>query len=136
MSKIHFLKGNWIVKKKIKEDLSIKGSCVIKTSSKCCYELKEKIKTKINNNFFTGYQIFNIFESKESIIFYLKNDKNRTKKIYNFEKKNSYQSLYFCKKDLYFAKLKIISNNFFTIYTKITGPRKNLNIFANYYRTI
>tara|TARA_Y100001958_G_C21220465_1_gene545796 strand:+ start:1425 stop:1835 length:411 start_codon:yes stop_codon:yes gene_type:complete len=136
LSKIGFLKGNWIIKKKIKKDIIVEGNCVIKNSSKFSYVLKENIKTKINNNFITGYQLFNIFESKKDIIFYLKSDKNKTEKIYNFKKRNSYQSIYFCKKDLYFAKLKIITNNFFTIYTKIKGPRKNLNIFANYYRTI
>ena len=52
------------------------------------------------------------------------------------KKKRLYQSLYFCKKDLYLSKLKIISKNFFTIYTKISGPKKNLDILANYYRTI
>ena len=136
MNKFQTLKGNWIVKKRIKKNISVRGYCVIKSSSKYFYEFKEDIKTNINNKLISGYQIFQISESKNNINFYLNTGNNGKEKVYNFKKKKFYQSLYFCKKDLYLSKLKIISKNFFTIYTKIKGPKKNLGILANYYRTI
>ncbi len=136
MKKIQTLKGKWIVKKKVKKNVSIRGNCVIKKISKYSYEFKEDIKTNIENNLISGHQIFQILESKNYINFYLKTGSNKKEKVYSFKKKKFYQSLYFCNKDLYFAKLKIISKNFFSIYTKIKGPKKNLGIFANYYRTI
>ena len=136
MNKFQTLKGNWIVKKRIKKNISVRGYCVIKSSSKYFYEFKEDIKTNINNNLISGYQIFQISESKNNINFYLNTGNNKKENVYNFKKKKLYQSLYFCKKDLYLSKLKIISKNFFTIYTKISGPKKNLDILANYYRTI
>ena len=136
MNKIQILKGNWIVRKQLKKNVSVKGCCVIKALSRYSYEFKEDIKININNKLISGYQIFQIFESKNNINFYLNSRNNKKQKVYNFKKKYIYRSLYFCKKDLYFAKLKIISKNFFTIYTKIRGPKKNLSIFANYYRTI
>ena len=114
MNKFENLIGNWIVKKRIKKDILVSGYCVIKNTSKYYYEFKENIKTNINNKLISGHQIFQISESKNNI----------------------YESLYFCKKDLYLSKLRIISKNFFTIYTKIRGPKKNLGILANYYRTI
>ena len=137
MNKFETLKGNWIVKKRIKKNISVRGYCIIKSSSKYSYEFKEDIKTNINNKLISGYQIFQISESKNNINFYL-NIENMVKKenVYNFKKNKFYQSLYFCKKDLYLSNLKIISKNFFTIYTKIKGPKKNLGILANYYRTI
>ena len=136
MNKFQTLKGNWIVKKRIKKNISVRGYCVIKSSSKYFYEFKEDIKTNINNKLISGYQIFQISESKNNINFYLNTGNNKKENVYNFKKKKLYQSLYFCKKDLYLSKLKIISKNFFTIYTKIRGPKKNLGILANYYRTI
>ena len=136
MNKFQTLKGNWIVKKRIKKNISVRGYCVIKSSSKYFYEFKEDIKTNINNKLISGYQIFQISESKNNINFYLNTGNNKKENVYNFKKKKLYQSLYFCKKDLYLSKLKIISKNFFTIYTKISGPKKNLGILANYYRTI
>ena len=136
MNKFETLKGNWIVKKRIKKNISVRGYCVIKSSSKYFYEFKEDIKTNINNKLISGYQIFQISESKNNINFYLNTGNNKKENVYNFKKKKFYQSLYFCKKDLYLSKLKIISKNFFTIYTKIKGPKKNLGILANYYRTI
>ena len=136
MNKFQTLKGNWIVKKRIKKNISVRGYCVIKSSSKYFYDFKEDIKTNINNKLISGYQIFQISESKNNINFYLNTGNNKKENVYNFKKKRLYQSLYFCKKDLYLSKLKIISKNFFTIYTKIRGPKKNLDILANYYRTI
>ena len=136
MNKFQTLKGNWIVKKRIKKNISVRGYCVIKSSSKYSYEFKEDIKTNINNKLISGYQIFQISESENNINFYLNNGNNKKENVYNFKKNKLYQSLYFCKKDLYLSKLKIISQNFFTIYTKINGPKKNLGIFANYYRII
>ena len=114
----------------------MRGNCVIKSSSKCTYEFKEDIKTNINNNLISGYQIFQISETKNNINFYLNTRNDKKDNVYNFKKNKLYQSVYFCKKDLYLSKLKIISKNFFTIYTKINGPKKKLGILANYYRTI
>ena len=136
MNKFQTLKGNWIVRKRIKNNILVRGYCVIKNSSKYSYEFKEDIKTNINNELIPGYQIFQISESKNNINFYLNTRNNKKENVYNFKKKRLYQSLYFCKKDLYLSRLKIISKNFFTIYTKINGPKKNLGILANYYRTI
>ena len=136
MKKFQTLKGNWIVKKRVTKNISVRGRCVIKSSTKYFFELKEDIKTNIDNNLISGCQIFQISESKNNINFYLNTENNKKENVYNFKKKKLYQSLYFCKKDLYFSKLKIISMNFFTIYTKISGPKKNLSIHANYYRTI
>ena len=136
MNKFETLKGNWIVKKRIKKNISVRGYCVIKSSSKYFYDFKEDIKTNINNRLISGYQIFQISESKNNINFYINTGNSNKENVYNFKKKRLYQSLYFCKKDLYLSKLKIISKNFFTIYTKIRGPKKNLDILANYYRTI
>ena len=112
------------------------GYCVIKISSNYFYEFKEDIKTNIDDKLISGYQIFQISETKNNINFYLNTRNNKKENVYNFKKNKFYQSLYFCKKDLYLSKLKIISKNFFTIYTKINGPKKNLSIFSNYYRTI
>ena len=114
----------------------MRGYCIIKSLSKSSYEFTENIKTNINNKLISGYQIFKISESKNNINFYLNIGNNGKAKVYNFKKNKFYQSLYFCKKDLYLSNLKIISKNFFTIYTKINGPKKNLGILANYYRTI
>ena len=136
MNKFETLKGNWIVKKRIKKNISVRGYCVIKSSSKYFYDFKEDIKTNINNRLISGYQIFQISESKTNINFYINTGNSNKENVYNFKKKRLYQSLYFCKKDLYLSKLKIISKNFFTIYTKIKGPKKNFGILANYYRTI
>ena len=136
MSKIAYLKGNWIVKKKIDKNISTKGHCFIKNISKHYYELKEVVETKINKQLILGYQLFEIFELRNDLIFYFNTGKNKKKQLYKFKKNKFYRSLFFCKKDLYIANLKIISNNFFTIYTKIKGPKKNSSIFAKYYRTI
>jgi len=136
LNKFQTLKGNWIVRKRIKNNILVRGYCIIKNSSKYSYEFKEDIKTNINNELISGYQIFQISESKNNINFYLNTRNNTKENVYNFKKKKLYQSLYFCKKDLYLSRLKIISKNFFTIYTKISGPKKNLGILANYYRTI
>ena len=114
----------------------MRGYCVIKSLSKYSYEFKENIKTNLDNKLISGYQIFHISESKNNINFYSNTGNNKKEKVYGFKKNKPYQSLYFCKKDLYLSKLEIISKNFFTIYTKIRGPKKNLGILANYYRTI
>ena len=136
MNKFQSLKGNWIVKKRIKKNVSMRGYCIIKSLSKSSYEFTENIKTNINNKLISGYQIFKISESKKNINFYLNIGNNGKAKVYNFKKNKFYQSLYFCKKDLYLSNLKIISKNFFKIFTKIKGPKKNLSVLANYYRTI
>ena len=136
MSKIKYLKGNWIVKKTIDKNTSIKGRCFIKNISKHYYELKEDVETKINNELILGHQLFKIFELRNDLIFYFNTGQLKNSQLYKFEKKKIYRSLFFCKKDLYIANLKIVSNNFFTFYTKIKGPKKNLSIFAKYYRTI
>ena len=136
MNKFENLIGNWIIKKRIKKDILVSGYCVIKNTSKYYYEFKENIKTNINSKLISGHQIFQISESKNNIYFYLNGRNNKKENVYNFKKNKLYESLYFCKKDLYLSKLRIISKNFFTIYTKIRGPKKNLGILANYYRTI
>jgi len=136
LNKFQTLEGNWIVRKRIKKNISVSGYCVIKISSNYFYEFKEDIKTNIDDKLISGYQIFQISETKNNINFYLNTRNNKKENVYNFKKNKFYQSLYFCKKDLYLSKLKIISKNFFTIYTKINGPKKNLSIFSNYYRTI
>ena len=136
MNKIEYLKGNWIVKKTINKDVSVKGRCFIKNISSHYYELKEVVETKINNKLISGYQLFKIFELKNDLIFYLDTGQNKKSRLYKFKKNKFCRSFFFCKKDLYIANFKIISNNFFTIYTKIKGPKKNLGIFAKYYRTI
>ena len=136
MNKFENLIGNWIVKKRIKKDILVGGYCVIKNTSKYYYEFKENIKTNINSKLISGHQIFQISESRNNIYFYLNGRNNKKENVYNFKKNKLYESLYFCKKDLYLSKLRIISKNFFTIYTKIRGPKKNLGILANYYRTI
>ena len=136
MNKFENLIGNWIVKKRIKKDILVSGYCVIKNTSKYYYEFKENIKTNINSKLISGHQIFQISESRNNIYFYLNGRNNKKENVYNFKKNKLYESLYFCKKDLYLSKLRIISKNFFTIYTKIRGPKKNLGILANYYRTI
>ena len=136
MNKFENLIGNWIVKKRIKKDILVSGYCVIKKTSKYYYDFKENIKTNINSKLISGHQIFQISESKNNINFYFNIENNKKENAYNFKKNKLYQSLFFCKKDLYLSKLKIISKNFFTIYTKIKGPKKNFGILANYYRTI
>ena len=136
MNKIKYLKGNWIVKKTIDKNTSIKGRCFIKNISRYYYELKEDVETKINNQLISGHQLFKIFELRNDLIFYSNTGQNKKSQLYKFEKKKFCRSLFFCKKDLYIANFRIISNNFFTIYTKIKGPKKNLSIFAKYYRTI
>ena len=136
MNKIKYLKGNWIVKKTIDKNTSIKGRCFIKNISRYYYELKEDVETKINNQLISGHQLFKIFELRNDLIFYFNTGQLKNNQLYKFEKKKICRSLFFCKKDLYIANFRIISNNFFTIYTKIKGPKKNLSIFAKYYRTI
>ena len=123
MNRFQTLKGNWIVKKRVAKNISVRGHCVIKSSTKYSFDFKEDIKTNIDNKLISGCRIFQISESKSNINFYLNTRNNKKENVYNFKKK-LYQSLYFCKKDLYFSKLKIISKNFFTIYTKISGPKK------------
>jgi len=136
LNKFQTLKGNWIVKKQIQKNISMRGYCVIKSLSKYSYELKEDLKTNISNKLISGFQTFQISESKNNINFYINTGNYKKEKVYSFKKNKHYQSLYFCKKDLYYSKLEIISKNFFTMYTKIRGPKKNLGILANYYRTI
>ena len=136
MNKFQNLIGNWIIKKIIKNNILVSGYCVIKNSSKHFYEFKEDTEININNKLIQGYQIFQISETKNNINFYLNTGKNKKEIVYNFKKKKLYQSIHFCKKDLYLSKIKIISKNFFTIYTKINGTKKKLGIRANYYRTI
>ena len=114
----------------------MRGYCVIKSLSKYSYELKEDLKTNINNKLISGFQTFQISESKNNINFYINTGNYKKEKVYSFKKNKHYQSLYFCKKDLYYSKLEIIYKNFFIMYTKIRGPKKNLGILANYYRTI
>ena len=53
----------------------MRGYCVIKSSSKYSYDFKEDIKTNINNKLISGYQIFQISESKNNINFYLNIEK-------------------------------------------------------------
>ena len=98
MNKFENLTGNWIVKKRIKKNISVRGYCVIKNSSKNSYEFKEDIKTNIDNKLISGYQIFKISGSKKNINFYLNIGNNGKAKVYNFKKNRFYQSLYFCKK--------------------------------------
>ena len=85
----------------------MRGYCIIKSLSKSSYEFTENIKTNINNKLISGYQIFKIFKSKNYINFYINFGNNGKTKVYNFKKIKFYQSLYFCKKDLYLSNLKL-----------------------------
>ena len=87
MNKFQTLKGNWIVKKRIKKNISVRGYCVIKSLSKYSYEFTEDIKTNINNKLISGYQIFKISESKNNINFYLNTGNNGKKKYIILKKK-------------------------------------------------
>tara|TARA_B100000941_G_scaffold285796_1_gene258342 strand:- start:3559 stop:3969 length:411 start_codon:yes stop_codon:yes gene_type:complete len=136
LKKFQLIKGNWIVKKTINKNISIEGCCHIKNISKCFYELKEFTVTNFNNKLIPGHQKYKIFESKNNITFYLDTVRNKDKHLYKFNKNKFYKSIFFCKKDIYLANFNILTKNFFTIYTKIKGPKKNLSIFAKYYRSI
>ena len=137
MYKIPLLIGKWKVKKSITQKVTINGYCFITKISEHNFELKENIKINVNEDLISGYQLFKIREKKSSIIFYFNAGQNQNQKLYTFIKKNtSSESLFFCKKDLYLANFKVINNNFFIMKTKIKGPKKNLCIFAKYYRTI
>ena len=89
MNKFQSLEGNWIVKKRIKKNVSMRGYCIIKSLSKSSYEFTEDIKTNINNKLISGYQIFKISESKNNINFYL-NIENNGKEKYIILKKTSF----------------------------------------------
>ena len=84
MNKFENLTGNWIVKKRIKKNISVRGYCVIKNSSKYSYEFKEDIKTNIDNKLISGHQIFQISESKNNINFYFNIENNKKENAYNF----------------------------------------------------
>ncbi len=100
------------------------------------YEFKESIITNLKEEFLSGLQIFKVLDSKEHIIFYFNKGIDKNKIYQKFSKKNLKSSLYFCGKDLYISSLNILSNNCFTIHTKIKGPKKNYNILSKYFRTI
>ena len=100
MNKFQALKGNWIVKKRIKRNILVRGYCVIKSSSKDSCEFREDIKTNIDNKLISGYQIFQIFESKNNINFYLNSRNNKKQKVYNF-KKNTFIDHFISAKKIY-----------------------------------
>ena len=95
MSKIKYLKGNWIVKKTIDKNTSIKGRCFIKKISEHYYELKEDVKTKINNQLILGHQLFKIFELRNDLIFYFNTGQNKNNQLYKFEKKKNLSVTFF-----------------------------------------
>ena len=101
MSKIKYLKGNWIVKKTIDKNTSIKGRCFIKNISKHYYELKEDVETKINNELILGHQLFKIFELRNDLIFYSNTGQNKKSQLYKFEKKKFISRFFFVKRFIY-----------------------------------
>ena len=100
MNKFQTLKGNWIVKKRVTKNISVRGRCVIKSSTKYFFELKEDIKTNIDNNLISGYQIFQISESKTNINFYI-NTEIVTKKMFTISKKKDFISHFISVKKIY-----------------------------------
>ena len=110
MNKFQTLKGNWIVKKRVTKNISAKGHCVIKSSTKYSFDFKEDIKTNIDNKLISGCQIFQIFVTKNNINFYLNTGNNKKENVYNFKKKKLYQSLYFCLKDRLDSTIIICKN--------------------------
>ena len=88
MNRFQTLKGNWIVKKRVAKNISVRGHCVIKSSTKYSFDFKEDIKTNIDNKLISGCQIFQIFETKNNINFYLNTGNNKKENVYNFKKKS------------------------------------------------
>ena len=125
MNKFQNLIGNWIVKKRIKNNILVSGYCVIKNSSKHFYEFKEDIKTNINNKLIQGYQIFQISETKNNINFYLNTGNNKKEIVYNFKKKSFINQFIFAKKICIFLKLKLSLRIFLQFILKLMVQKKN-----------
>jgi len=131
----NFLLGNWKVKKYINKNTFAKGQLILK-KNKNFYYFKETLKTNLNNKFINSFQTYKIIENKKTIIFYFNFGISKNKMYQKFNKDNLKPSLFFCGKDLYMSSLNILSKNYFIIYTKIRGPKKNYNILTKYFRTI
>ena len=97
---------------------------------------KESLKTSLEGKYVTSFQIYKVLENKDNIFFYLSLGIDKNKIYQKFNKKNFKPSIFFCAKDVYSSSLSILSKNYFTIHTKIKGPKKNYNIFSKYFRTI
>ena len=125
MNKFQNLIGNWIVKKRIKNNILVSGYCVIKNSSKHFYEFKEDIETNINNKLIQGYQIFQISETKNNINFYLNTGNHKKEIVYNFKKKSFITQFIFAKKICIFLKLKLSLRIFLQFILKLMVQKKN-----------
>ena len=125
MNKFQNLIGNWIVKKRIKNNILVSGYCVIKNSSKHFYEFKEDIETNINNKLIQGYQIFQISETKNNINFYLNTGNNKKEIVYNFKKKSFINQFIFAKKICIFLKLKLSLRICLQFILKLMVQKKN-----------
>jgi hypothetical protein len=126
------LTGNWKIKKNIHPKNSITGNLLIKKNKKNEFLFIEN--TELNSSI-NGYQNFLIKENNK-IYFYFNSGANKGERYQMFNKNIKNQSFFNCKKDIYCMKINKISNNFFTIITKIKGPKKNIRIYAKYFRTI
>lgn len=135
MKKIDLLVGKWNIKKKLNNRIIISGKLRLKKINHQNYNFFEETETCINNNLLNSFQNFKIFSNDKNIDFYFNTGVDKNKLYQSFNRKKKY-SFYYCNKDVYLMKLNIFSNNFFNILTKISGPKKNIFIFANYYRTI
>jgi len=135
LKKIDLLVGKWNIKKKLNNRIIISGKLRLKKINHQNYNFFEETETCINNNLLNSFQNLKIFSNNKNVDFYFNTGIDKNKLYQSFNRKKKY-SFYYCNKDVYLMKLNIFSNNFFNILTKISGPKKNIFIFANYYRTI
>ena len=133
------LLGSWYLKKKISNGFLGEGFVSLKSKklNKFYYEEKSLIHKKGNNNMISGYQKFDIAESKNFIKFYflLGEKKNKIYQKFNNNSKENLVSWHFCKKDTYKTYLRVINNNLFKIDHLITGPNKRIFIQNTYFRS-
>ncbi len=135
MYKIKYLIGNWNIKKAINNNISVTGKLSFYRKNKNHFIFKEQILSAHKYTKYQGFQNFLLEDLGNNIIFKFNVGVEKNKVYQKFSKiKNN--SMYFCKKDLYFMYFKVLSKNFFITKTLIRGPKKNVNIFAKYYRTI
>lgn len=133
------LLGYWYLKKKISSGFLGEGLVSLKSKklNNFYYEEKSLIHKKDNENTISGYQKFDIIQSKNFIKFYflLGEKKNKIYQKFNNNLKEDLVSWYFCKKDTYKTYLRVINNNLFKIDHLITGPNKRILIQNTYYRS-
>ncbi|MSP06210.1 MAG: hypothetical protein EXR13_01380 [Candidatus Fonsibacter sp.] len=133
------LLGYWYLKKKISSGFLGEGLVSLKSKklNNFYYEEKSLIYKKDNENTISGYQKFDIIQSKNFIKFYflLGEKKNKIYQKFNNNLKEDLVSWYFCKKDTYKTYLRVINNNLFKIDHLITGPNKRILIQNTYYRS-